>query len=75
MMPGLTLDDDESRWIGFAPDDDGRCIGNDPMCPCQDGDACHYRDAADGTKGWPIPDRPEQQEDEPSGHAQALHAG
>jgi hypothetical protein len=55
---------DESRWIGFAPDDDGRCIGNDPMCPCQDGDACHYRDAADGTKGWPLPDWSEQQEDE-----------
>lgn len=31
------------------------CIGNDPTCPCQDGDACHYRDAADGTKGWPVP--------------------
>lgn len=21
-----------------------RCIGNDPGCPCQDGDACHYVD-------------------------------
>jgi hypothetical protein len=31
------------------------CIGGDPTCPCQDGAACHYRDAADGTKGWPIP--------------------
>ena len=20
------------------------CPGNDPACPCQDGDACHYRD-------------------------------
>ena len=20
------------------------CPGNDPGCPCQDGDACHYRD-------------------------------
>ena len=20
------------------------CIGNDPACPCQDGDACHYID-------------------------------
>lgn len=19
------------------------CIGNDPFCPCQDGDLCHYR--------------------------------
>jgi hypothetical protein len=31
------------------------CIGSDPTCPCQDGAVCHYRDAADGTKGWPIP--------------------
>ena len=23
-----------------------RCIGNDPSCPCQDGDACHYRAVA-----------------------------
>jgi len=29
------------------------CIGNDSACPCQDGDACHYKDAADGTKAWP----------------------
>jgi hypothetical protein len=33
----------------------GPCIGNDPICPCQDGDACHYKDAADGTKAWPAP--------------------
>jgi hypothetical protein len=19
------------------------CIGGDPTCPCQDGDACHYK--------------------------------
>lgn len=31
------------------------CIGNDPICPCQDGDACHYKDSADGTKAWPVP--------------------
>ena len=31
------------------------CIGNDPSCPCQDGDACHYRDAA-ATKAFPIPE-------------------
>ena len=24
----------------------------DPHCPCQDGDTCHYKDAADGTKAW-----------------------
>ena len=29
----------------------GSC--GDPACPCRDGDACHYRDAADGTKAWP----------------------
>lgn len=23
------------------------CIGADPLCPCQDGLACHYRDATD----------------------------
>lgn len=22
------------------------CIGNDPACPCQDGDTCHYVDAS-----------------------------
>lgn len=22
----------------------------DPHCPCRDGDACHYKDGADGTK-------------------------
>lgn len=30
------------------------CIGSDPTCPCQDGDACHYKDAADGTKAMPV---------------------
>lgn len=34
------------------------CIGNDKLCPCQDGDACHYKDAGK-TKGWPTV--PEQQ--------------
>ena len=28
------------------------CIGRDPLCPCADGDACHYRDTPT-TKGWP----------------------
>lgn len=31
------------------------CIGDDPLCPCQDGLPCHYKDAADGTKAMPIP--------------------
>ena len=30
------------------------CIGNDPLCPCQDGLACHYKDYGK-SKGWPIP--------------------
>jgi len=38
------------------------CIGNDPACPCQDGLACHYKDAPDGTKGWPIPAAPTKPE-------------
>lgn len=29
------------------------CIGADALCPCQDGDACHYRDAG-ATKAFPI---------------------
>ena len=32
------------------------CIGNDPLCPCQDGLACHYRDSGK-TKAWPVPER------------------
>jgi hypothetical protein len=31
----------------------GPCIGNDPLCPCQDGAACHYKDTPT-TKGWPV---------------------
>lgn len=27
------------------------CLGNDPLCPCQDGDMCHYR----GPDAWPVP--------------------
>ena len=34
------------------------CIGKDPQCPCQDGDACHYKDSG-GTKALPVP--PEQE--------------
>jgi hypothetical protein len=53
-----------------APDDNGgpevattgelaasRCRGNDPACPCQDGDLCHYvDDPITGTKAMPAPD-------------------
>jgi hypothetical protein len=33
------------------------CIGKDPRCPCQDGDACHYKDCG-GTKAWPVQRKP-----------------
>jgi hypothetical protein len=29
-----------------------KCIGSDPACPCQDGDACHYK----GENPFPIPE-------------------
>jgi hypothetical protein len=32
------------------------CIGKDPRCPCQDGDACHYKDCGD-TKARPAAQR------------------
>jgi len=35
---------------------EARCIGRDPLCPCQDGDACHYRDTPT-TKAWPVPEK------------------
>ena len=40
------------------------CIGSDPVCPCQDGDACHYRDTAT-TKAWPIPQAEPKREPPP----------
>ena len=37
------------------------CVGKDPRCPCQDGDACHYKDCGGGTKARPVPPaQPEQ---------------
>ena len=30
------------------------CIGKDPRCPCNDGDACHFKDCGD-TKALPVP--------------------
>jgi hypothetical protein len=35
------------------------CIGKDPRCPCQDGDACHYKDCG-GTKARTVA-QPEQE--------------
>jgi len=34
------------------------CVGKDPRCPCQDGDACHYKDCGN-TKARPVA-QPEQ---------------
>lgn len=32
------------------------CLGDDPYCPCQDGDACHYLPLKeDGTPAMPLP--------------------
>lgn len=30
------------------------CMGRDPLCPCQDGLACHYRDVG-SSKGFQVP--------------------
>jgi hypothetical protein len=40
--------------LAAAPPQVQPCIGADPLCPCQDGDACHYKDTPT-TKGWPVP--------------------
>ena len=40
------------------------CIGKDPRCPCQDGDACHYRDCG-STKALPVPVAQPEQEPTP----------
>jgi hypothetical protein len=32
------------------------CVGKDPRCPCQDGDACHYKDCGN-TKARPVAQR------------------
>lgn len=37
-------DEITERAMRRAEKDLEPCIGSDPMCPCQDGDACHYRD-------------------------------
>jgi hypothetical protein len=37
------------------------CVGKDPRCPCQDGDACHYKDCGI-TKARPVPLKQQEQE-------------
>ena len=41
------------------------CIGNDPLCPCQDGLACHYKDVGN-TKAFPIPPLETEPHESPS---------
>lgn len=38
----------------LAPTAQSSCIGSDPLCPCQDGDSCHYV-STKKTKAFPIP--------------------
>lgn len=38
------------------------CIGEDPTCPCQDGDSCHYVDTKK-TKAWPVKAQPGEPDD------------
>jgi len=40
------------------------CVGKDPRCPCQDGDACHYKDCG-STKALPVPVAQPEQEPTP----------
>jgi hypothetical protein len=48
----------------------------DALCPCRDGLACHYRDAADGTAAIPPVEQPEvDPEAEPSDLVRAEHFG
>lgn len=57
------------------------CVGNDPACPCQDGDLCHYKDSPDGkTKAWAAPapatvDQIMKLADEWYSHGQTSHSG
>jgi len=41
-------DEDDDTQVYKKP-----CIGKDPQCPCQDGDACHYKDCG-STKALPV---------------------
>ena len=44
----------EHLFTALAQPEQEPCIGKDPRCPCQDGDACHYKDCGD-TKALPVP--------------------
>ena len=53
-MPAAPQELAPQELAQLAPPKREPCIGNNPACPCQDGDACHYRDT-ETTKAWPIP--------------------
>ena len=40
-----------SAWQAAQAQAAAQCIGKDPLCPCQDGDTCHY----EGKDAWPVP--------------------
>jgi len=51
----------EHLFTALAQPEQEPCIGKDPQCPCQDGDACHYKDCG-STKALPVPvAQPEQE--------------
>lgn len=52
--PVLNREDAAAQVAAGSGEQRDPCIGNDPACPCQDGDACHYKDTPT-TKAWPIP--------------------
>lgn len=39
-------------WEAAQAQAAAQCIGKDPLCPCQDGDTCHY----EGKDAWPVPE-------------------
>jgi hypothetical protein len=43
--------------LSAAPQAVPQCPGADPLCPCQDGAACHYRDAG-STLAMPVTKEP-----------------
>jgi hypothetical protein len=46
-----TIPEMRAFMAAHFPPPRGACLGNDPLCPCQDGDICHYR----GPNAWPVP--------------------
>ena len=70
--PVLNREDAADRVAAGSDEQREPCIGNDPACPCQDGDACHYRDTAT-TKAWPIPQAEPKREPLSEKQIDAIH--